>query len=60
MHRLGRGFYRLFLLLGDLPSAGLAYVGVLPLRDHGNPWSGVKVSFTTRAGVLARALWWSE
>lgn len=41
-HHFGKGFYRLFLLLGDLPSVGLAHLGALPLKDYGNPLDGVK------------------
>lgn len=51
-HHSGKGFYRLFLLLGGLPSVGLAHLGALPLKDYGNPWDGAKVNSTARAGVL--------
>lgn len=57
-HCLGRGFYRLFLLLGDLPSAGQANLGA---RSEGlwEPAGRVKVNFKARAGVLAALCHWA-
>lgn len=58
-HHFGRGFYRLFLLVGDLPSAGLAYLGVLPQGIMGTHGVESRSISQQGAGVLARALWWS-